>query len=432
MRKFDGHHLSLTQRMEIEQGLKEGKSYAEIARNINKNPGTISREVSRNAKRKDITDSSRVPCANRPGCHMRNLCNDRCEVLCKMCGKWGIKCSDYCSRYVPIECQQLLKPPHVCNGCKKRSYCMIQKVIYSAKHADDRYREQLSSCREGINQTPESIQRLDSLVSPLLMKGQSLSHIYATHAEEIGCSRRTLYTYIDQSVLTARNIDLRRRVKYKPRRKPTRCVAADRKYRHGRSWDDFQKMLRDSPDPGVVQMDTVEGRKGGKVFLTMLFLNCSLMLIFLLEKKTQDEVIRVFDHLTEQLGVELFRHTFPVILTDAGSEFQDPAALEHTQDGQKRTRIYFCNPYSSWQKGAIEKNHEYIRHVLPKGTSLDFLDQEKTTILTNHINSEARDSLNGCTPFKLSLLLLDNRLRDVLSLSEVPADEVMLLPRLLK
>lgn len=216
MRKFDGHHLTLTQRMEIEQGLKEGKSYAEIARIINKNPGTISREVARNAKRMDITDSTRVPCANRLGCHMRNLCNYQCEVLCKMCGKWGVRCSDYCSRYVPIECQQLLKPPHVCNGCKKRSYCMIQKVIYSAKHADDRYREQLSSCREGINQTPESIQRLDSLVSPLLMKGQSLSHIYATHAEEIGCSRRTLYAYIDQSVLTARNIDLRRRVSTNP------------------------------------------------------------------------------------------------------------------------------------------------------------------------------------------------------------------------
>lgn len=95
------------------------------------------------------------------------------------------------------------------------------------------------------------------------------------------------------------------------------------------------------------------------------------MLIFLLEKKTQDEVVRVFDQLTEQLGIELFRHTFPVILTDAGSEFQVPAALEHTQDGQKRTRIFFCNPYSSWQKGAIEKNHEYIRHVLPNGSSAD-------------------------------------------------------------
>lgn len=432
MRKFDGHHLTLTQRMEIEQGLKEGKAYADIARLINKSPGTVSREIARHSKKMDITDSLRVPCVNRPCCHMRNLCNDNCGILCKMCSKWGVRCSDYCSRYVPAECQLLLKPPHVCNGCKKRSYCLIQKVIYSAKYSDDHYRQQLSSCREGINQTPESIQRLDSLVSPLLMKGQSLSHIYATHAEEIGCSRRTLYTYIDQSVLTARNLDLRRRVKYKPRRKPTRCVAVDYKYRHGRNWDDFQKMLRDSTEPGVVQMDTVEGRKGGKVFLTLLFLSCSLMLIFLLERKTQDEVIRVFDHLTELLGIDLFRRLFPIILTDAGSEFQAPSAIEHTQDGFKRTRVYYCNPYSSWQKGALEKNHEYIRHVLPKGTSFDFLDQQKAVLLTNHINSEARDSLNSCTPFKLSLLLLDNRLHEALLLSEVPADEVTLLPRLLK
>ena len=363
---------------------------------------------------------------------MRNLCKDKCGVLCKQCAKWGVKCSDYCSRYVQMECQLLLKPPHVCNSCNKRNYCRLGKIIYSAKYAFDQYREKLSSCREGVNQTPESIQRLDSLVSPLLMKGQSLSHIYATHAQDIGCSRRTLYSYIDQSVLTARNIDLRRKVKYKPRRKPTRCSTADRQYRQGRCWDDFQKLLRESPGIGVVEMDTVEGRKGGKVLLTMLFRSCSLMPVFLLEHKTQDEVIRVFDKLTDALGVGLFRRLFPVILTDGGSEFQAPASLELTSDGDPRTRIYFCNPYSSWQKGAIEKNHEYIRHVIPKGSSFDSLCQENVTLLANHINSEARDSLNGCTPFKLSLLLLDNRLHQALSLTEVSPDEVSLSPRLLK
>lgn len=432
MQKYDGNHLTLTQRMEIEQGLKEGKSYAEIAREINKSPGTVSREIGKHAKRVEITDGSRVPCTNRSGCHMRNLCKDKCGVLCKQCAKWGVKCSDYCSGYVQLECPLLLEPPHVCNSCNKRNYCRLEKIIYSAKYADDQYRERLSSCREGVNQTPESLQRLDNLVSPLLMKGQSLSHIYATHAQEIGCSRRTLYTYIDQSVLTARNIDLRRKVKYKPRRRPTCCSAADRQYRQGRSWDDFQKLLRESPSLGVVEMDTVEGRKGGKALLTILFRNCSLMLIFLLERKTQDEVIRVFDKLTDAFGVDLFRRLFPVILTDGGSEFQAPVSLQLTSDGDPRTRIYFCNPYSSWQKGAIEKNHEYIRLVLPKGSSFDSLCQESVTLLANHINSEARDSLNSCTPFKLSLLLLDNRLHPALSLIEIPPDEVSLSPRLLK
>lgn len=432
MAKYDGNHLTLTQRMEIEQGLKEGKSYAEIARGINKSAGTVSREVKKHAKKPETTNGSRVPCANRMQCHMRNLCKDRCGVLCKQCAKWGVRCSDYCPRYVQMECQLLLKAPYVCNGCKKRSSCLFEKAVYSAKYAYDQYREQLSSCREGINQTSESIQRLDALVSPLLMKGQSISHIYATHAEEIGCSRRTLYTYIDKSALTARNIDLRRKVKYKPRKRPTRCGAADRQYRKGRSFDDFQKFMREYPGIGVVEMDTVEGRKGGKVLLTFLFRNCSLMLIFLLDRKTQEQVIQIFDRLTHMLGADLFHRLFPVILTDGGSEFQAAAALEHSREGEPRTRMFFCNPYSAWQKGALEKNHEYIRHVLPKGASFDCLGQDDITLLANHINSVSRDSLNGCTPFKLSLLLLDNRLHHALALKEVLPDDVSLSRNIIK
>ncbi len=50
----------------------------------------------------------------------------------------------------------------------------------------------------------------------------------------------------------------------------------------------------------------------------------------------------------------------------------------------------------------------------------------------NHINSEARDSLNGCTPFKLSQLLLNNRLHEVLHLEAIAPDDVTLCPQLLK
>lgn len=89
------------------------------------------------------------------------------------------------------------------------------------------------------------------------------------------------------------------------------------------------------------------------------------------------------------------------------------------------------DPYSSWQKGMIEKNHEYIRLVLPKGKSFKNLDNEKVTLLQNHINSEARDSLNGCTPYKLSTLLLDKSLHKCLKLIEIKADYVALKPELL-
>ena len=155
------------------------------------------------------------------------------------------------------------------------------------------------------------------------------------------------------------------------------------------------------------------------------------MLIFLLNSKTQEEVNRVFNELTSILGAEIST-LFPVILTDNGAEFQDPVSLECTLDGEIRTRIYYCNPHSSWQKGMIEKNHEFIRFVVPKGKPFDEFTQKDITLMVNHINSEARDSLNGCTPYQLSLLLLNNQLHANLLLQAIAPDEVSLRPKLLK
>jgi IS30 family transposase len=314
--------------------------------------------------------------------------------------------------------------------------CDLQHALYSAQKADEASHELLVSCRDGINQSPADIAMLDDLISPLLKQGQSLAHIYAHHGHEIPCSRRTLYNYIDKGVFTARNIDLRRRVRYKckERKKGTRISLSAREFRINRTYDDFYALLKKAPNSRVVEMDTVEGGRcnGKQVFLTMLFRNCSLMLIFVLAEKSQYCVQEVFDALSGKLGVQTFSELFPVILTDNGTEFQAPDRLEHDADGKKRTAIYYCNPNSSWQKGMLEKNHEYIRYVIPKGQSLDLYTQTDAITLMNHINSEARDSLNGSTPFKLSLLLLNQKLHKLLKLVEILPDEVTLHPSLLK
>lgn len=123
---------------------------------------------------------------------------------------------------------------------------------------------------------------------------------------------------------------------------------------------------------------------------------------------------------------------FPVILTDGGSEFSAREEMEEFCNGVPSTVVYYCDPYSFWQKGACEKNHEYIRYVLPKGTSFDDITDNQVQKLMNHINSEKRDSLNGHSPYELSLLLLDNKLHEGLSLKEIHPDEVNLSPSLLK
>ena len=434
--KGNQKHLTFEQRVDIEKGLTENKSFAEIARIIGKDPSTVSKEVRLHAKTKERPDPgyTNLPCINRKDCKIVCLCEEQCGALCKICRKPGKRCIDVCPGYETAECEKLKKPPYVCNGCGKKGHCLLPRIFYSSKYAQDEYRNTLVDCRLGINQTPESIQAMNDLLVPLIKgKNQSISHIYATHAEELGCSRRTLYSYINKSIFDVRNLDLRRIVRYKKRKKPTQASAKDRSYRIGHNYEDFQKYMNSHPDSNVVEMDCVEGRKGeSKTLLTFTFRNCNLMLMFLLEHQNQDCVLEVFIWLETVLGQDSFKKLFPVILTDGGSEFSAREEMEEFCDGSKSTTVFYCDPYSFWQKGACEKNHEYIRYIRPKGTSFESLDDDKVKLMMNHINNEKRDSLNGHSPYELSLLLLENKLHQALGLIAIAPDDVMLSPTLLK
>lgn len=441
-KEYDHKHLSTSQRIHIEKGLNDGLSFAAIARKLDKHPSTIAKEVKKyrtlQPREKDPKKPAR--CALFKECTLRFLCDKKdCVKMCKSCYDVKLqvsKCSYLCSEYREPQCASISKAPFVCNHCARQRTCNKEKAYYIAQNADQSSQELLVSCRQGINQAPADIAMLDTLISPLLAQGQSLAHIYAFHGHEIPCSRKTLYNYIDQGVFTAKNIDLRRKVRYKckPRKTGTRVSLAAKEFRIGRTYEDFQKFIQENPDIPVVELDTVEGGRDNstQAFLTIFFRNCSLMLIFVLQEKSQDQVIKVFDYLTEKLGIKVFQELFPVILTDNGVEFQFPERLECDKNGEIRTKIFYCNPNSSWQKGRIEKNHEYIRYVIPKSQSLDHYKQRDACVLMNHINSEARDSLNGCTPFRLSKMLLNNRSHRLLCLQEIPGDQVHLKPSLLK
>ena len=435
-KKGNQKHLTFEQRVEIEKGLTENKSFAAIARIIGKDPSTISKEVRLHAHTKERPDAgyTNPPCIHRKDCKIVCLCKEQCGTLCKICKKPDMRCIQVCPGYETADCRKLGRPPYVCNGCGKKAHCLMPRKFYSSKYAQDEYRSVLLDSRAGINQTPESIQAMNDLLVPLIRgKHQSIAHIYATHAEELGCSRRTLYSYINAGVFEVRNGDLRRAVRYKKRKKATQTSAKDRSYRKGHNYEDFLNYIKEHPDVNVVEMDCVEGKKDeSRAILTFTFRNCNLMLMFLLEYQDQECVLEVFVWLETVLGKEVFRKLFPVILTDGGSEFSAREEMEEFCDGTKSTAIFYCDPYCFWQKGACEKNHEYIRYIRPRGSSFTGLDDAKVRLMMNHINNEKRDSLNGHSPYELSLLLLDNKLHKALGLKAIAPDEVMLCPSLLK
>lgn len=427
-----GKHLKIEDRLVIEYGLDQNYTLKEIAERVKKDPTTISKEIKRNrfikaSKRKENDLQS---CQHRKNCTKTNLCNNCCGKQCKKCR--FVNCYRTCNEYSIKKCTKLNRYPYVCNSCSSVTTCTGEKSYYKAKVADTKYRELLVISREGLNITSNELKKMDEIISPLILKGQSLAHIFSHHKNEINCCERTLYYYFDKNVFTARNIDLPRKVKYKPRKKSTTPVIKESTTRVGRTFNDFIKFMEDNPNLPVVEMDTVHGTRSGKVLLTLMFRSCSLMLAFIIDSCSQMAVKDVIDNLYEVLGHEVFKCSFPVILTDNGSEFKNPEDLELDNEGNQRTKIFYCNPMASYQKPHIEKNHEYIRYIIPKGKSFDNRTQEDITLMMNHINSTARASLNGNTPFKLAQMLLDTSLLDKLSLEAIPADDVHLKPALFK
>ena len=154
----------------------------------------------------------------------------------------------------------------------------------------------------------------------------------------------------------------------------------------------------------VYEMDTVIGKKNDrKVLLTIYFRDTHFMLIRLLDKKTVACVNEEFKKLKDILGIKLYAKIFRIGLTDNGSEFFDPYQIEKDYNTEKKiTNLFYCNPNRPDQKGKIEKNHEYIRIVYPKGVSFNKLNKEDIILLENTINNIPRDSLDGLSPYLLT------------------------------
>ena len=130
-------------------------------------------------------------------------------------------------------------------------------------------------------------------------------------------------------------------------------------------------------------MDTVEGKKGAgqKVLLTIIFPHTEFMLAFIRDANTARSVTEIFDEIKTKLGFNRFEEIFPILLTDNGSEFSNPSAIETDEDMHIWTHIFYCDPNCAYQKGSIEAGHRLIRKVIPKGTSLNNFTQEDIDLM---------------------------------------------------
>ena len=380
-------HLTLSDRNDIQLGLERGETFKAIGQSILKDPTTVSKEVKRNRQVREST------CDNLP-------------------------------------CPLLDKATFVCNGCpKRRQNCGFKKIFYLAKQAQKQYEQTLVEAREGTPLNSQTFWDMDKVISDGVKKGQHIYHILKTHNLDVSSS--TVYRHIRKGYLSIAPIDLSRAVKFKERRK-SKLPSIPKEAKKGRSYEDFQNYLVLNQLDSWLEMDTVMGRMGGKVLLTFNLSFCNFIFARLLGNKTALEVTKHLYDIKNTLheADKDFFQLFPVILTDNGGEFARVDDIE--MDVRGESKLFFCDPNRSDQKGRIEKNHTLIRDILPKGTSFDNLTQEDINLVCSHVNSVKRAALNGKSAYELFAFTYGEEIPKLLGISKIPAEDVCQSSKLLQ
>lgn len=415
-------HLTVQERIIIEKGIENGSTKAAIALTIGKDKSTVGKEIK---KHRELVHKSsyKINCANMKNCSHNHVC-------------------DNCADFKPFTCNRRDRSPGACNGCSKYTHCRYDKYRYKADFSHKKYREDLVDSRTGINMSYEECKAMADIIVPLIKAGHSPYQIVTNHPE-LNISEKTLYNYIENGIFREfglLDIDLRIKTKRKITKKASNKYKKreDKKYLNGRTYDDFINYTAENKNLSVVEMDTVYNNGSTGPFMqTFKFLDYSFMFIVYQEEKTAKSMVEGVDLLEKILGKDLFSEEVAIIKTDRGSEFCDAEGFEKEENESRRTRIFYCDPMASGQKGSLENNHKEIRYICPKENDLKDLglnSQEKANLIVSHINSQSKEHLKGKSPLEVMEFMnpaLYQKFKDF-GIERINKDNIVLKPYLLK
>ena len=412
-------HLTVQERIIIEKGIENGSTKAAIALTISKDKSTVGKEIK---KHRELVHKSsyKINCANMKNCSHNHVC---------------VNCADF----KPFTCNRRDRSPGACSDCSKYTHCRYDKYRYKADFSHKKYREDLVDSRTGINMSYEECKAMADIIVPLIKAGHSPYHIVTNHPE-LNISEKTLYNYIENGIFREfglLDIDLRIKTKRKITKKASNKYKKreDKKYLNGRTYDDFINYTAENKNLSVVEMDTVYNNGSTGPFMqTFKFLDYSFMFIVYQEEKTAKSMVEGVDLLEKILGEDLFSEEVAIIKTDRGSEFCDAEGFEKEENESRRTRIFYCDPMASGQKGSLENNHKEIRYICPKENDLGLNSQEKANLIVSHINSQSKEHLKGKSPLEVMEFMnpaLYQKFKDF-GIERINKDNIVLKPYLLK
>lgn len=378
--------LTIEDRLLIEELLRLNYMQKDIAKAIGCNSSTISRELKN-----------------------RRISNDKLQV-----------------------CDKTNRFPFICSNCQKRRTCIKKKYYYNYKEAQKDYERKLRYSRIGIDMSIDEVEYWnDYFKDKIKDKNQPIMHIFKNIEDSFPKTIQSFYKYVHKGYFSSINDEmLSRSFSYKPRKKKEtiKTITRDSVIRNGRKYSDFIQYIKDNPNANIVEMDTVIGKfEDVNCIMTLYFRKSKLMLMFLIKKYKPNEVTKIFNEIRTSIGDELFKKMFEVILTDNGWEFSKPDDIEFNYEtGEKLVNIFYCDSYSSWQKGGIERNHEFIRYIIPKSISFDNLTKKNITDMMNNINNVQRKTLDYQTPYQLFKKEYGDNISKKFHLKPIKKDEINL------
>jgi IS30 family transposase len=413
-RKAINSHFTKETRIDIENQLNEGKSPAEIGKNLDRDPSNIRKEIKKHSEYVYTSIfNGKHPCVKFDNCSLK-----------------GFDCFKYCKSIEIKHCPKLEQSPHICNGCNTKNGCRYVKKYYKAETANCEYKNSLKESRVGLHYTENELSVLNNDFTILVIKNKSVYHsLKIINQRGFHFKMRTIYNQI-------KNERLALKLEHLPRnRKKVTTLKPDTDYKNiekveGCTYEDYISYKEKNPNSVEIQMDTVEGTKelNAPVFLTFKIVKIEFLLVFKIDKQTQEKVLEKLILLKNLLGEETFNKLFEILLTDNGKEFNNPKLIKETFNN---VNLFYCHPYSSYEKGSIENNHEFIRRVIPKSVPLSIYSQKEVNLLCSHINSLYRESLGGQCPFDLVEEYIPKKYLDILNLHRINAENVTLIPELL-
>lgn len=412
-RKANNSHITLEGRIFIEEKLNESWNITDIANNLHRDKSSITREINRHITFVfPSTFNSTHPCIKNSSCPTKDF-----------------NCYKNCKNIEINLCQRLISSPHTCNGCNHKSGCRYVKKYYKAIEANSEYINSWKEDRIGLHYTDHELSILNNDFYNLVIINKSIYHsLRVINNQGYDFKESSIYRQIKNGRLRLKCSDL-------PRNRKEKTEQKDKEYKNKESienhtFEDYEVYKRNHKKAVETQMDTVIGIicSNEPVILTLEIVDISFMFIFKLEKKTFDNTLKKLKEFESAITSETFNKIFEILLTDNGSEFRSISKIIETFP---QINIFYCHPYSSYEKGSIENNHELLRRVIPKSISLKPYTQQDYNNLASHINSLYRKKLKGKCPFDLIEKYISKDVLNSIGLMPIKEDKVNLTPFLL-